>query len=214
MKELTAVKFRIILFVAIFAVAAATIGAFYLGYNHLKTVGEDTLKRQADAVASEGSISKFEKMKAELDSKKDVVQKLNSLRSANTLPQFDTEKSLRTIAEQLGLRVQNVTFVDSGGGGDASAAPTASTGTPPTTGTGATTGQPSTGGGTSSWGGSRNSRISFEFAGRISYEDYIRFLDAIETSTPKLRIESVNLPSGSSRGSIEAGTLTLEMATM
>lgn len=210
MKELTAVKFRIILYVAMFIVAAATIGGFFFGYNYLKTVGEDTLKRQADAVASEDSISTLQATQAELEKKADVTEKLNSLRSSNTLPQFDTEKSLRTIARQLGLQVRNITFVDGGSTGTTSGTPAASSGTPAAS-EGATA-APTTGGG--SWSGTRNSKISFEFAGNISYEDLIRFLDAIETSTPKLRVDGVNLPSGSSRGSINVGTLTLEMATM
>ena len=217
MKDMTAVKFRLVLFVSIFLVAAATIGLFYFGYNSLKSVGQDTLKRQAEAVASEGSISKFQKMRAELDSKSDVSDKLKALRSGNTLPQFDTEKSLRTIANQLGLQVRSISFVDGGGSAATPAAGSAAT-TPPAGNprapgqTGATQGAES--GSSSSWGGSRNSRISFEFAGNMSYEDFIRFLDAVETSAPKLRIESVSLPSGSSRSSINPGTLTLEMATM
>ena len=214
MKELSAVKFRIILYVALFVMTAAIVGAFFFGYRYLQTVGEDTKKRQVDAVASEDSISKLQSMKVELESKASVADKLASLRSTNTLPQFDTEKSLRTIAGQLGLSVSNVTFVDGGGSGGATSQGGATT---PTTGQAT----PQSGGGAAqaaqssgSWGGSRNSRISFEFSGSISYDNFIRFLEAIETATPKLRIESVSVPSGSSRSSIDPGTLTLEMATM
>lgn len=212
MKELSAVKFRIILYVALFVMTAAIVGAFLFGYRYLQTVGEDTKKRQVDAVASEDSISKLQSMKVELESKASVTDKLASLRSTNTLPQFDTEKSLRTIAGQLGLSVSNITFVDGGGGGAASqgATPAATQQTTSQTGTGSAQATQSSG----SWGGSRNSRISFEFSGSISYDNFIRFLEAIETATPKLRIESVNIPSGSSRSSVDPGTLTLEMATM
>lgn len=212
MKELSAVKFRIILYAITFIVAAGMVSAFVFGYRYLQTVGVDTKKRQADATASEDSIANLEQMRLELAKRADVTDKLNALRSSNTLPQFDTEKSLRTIARQLGLQVKSISFID-GGSTPASGSQQQS----PASGSSGASGAKGASQGaaaTGSWGGSRNSRISFEFSGAISYKDFLRFLDAIETATPKLRVESVNLPSGSNRSSVNPGTLVLEMATM
>lgn len=196
MKHLTldAVKFRLILIVLMTIVIVVMGSVFVFGYRFMQSVGEETAKRQADATASEDSINALKRLQVQLVALQGINEELGALRSSNSLPQFDTEKSLRTIAGQLGLGVRDISFIE---------ATTASTGTTGTTGTAA----PPTA------ASSSNSKISFQFDRSISYQELIQFLDAIETSTPKLTLEGVSLPSGSSRGSIEPGVLTLELAT-
>ena len=195
LSRITAVKFRLILVVLMSVVTALMLGLFFFGYQYMQTVGEETAKRQADATASEDSIGTLQRLQIQLAELEGINERLATLRSSNTLPQFDTERSLRTITSQLGLTVRDVAFIDS-----TSATPT--TGAPATTGPGATT--PAA---------TRSSKISFQFSRPLSYVELIRFLDAIETSTPKLTLEGISLPAGSTRGSIEPGTLTLELAT-
>ncbi len=196
MKTLNAIKFRLMLIVSMAILVLIIIGVFIFGYRYLQTVGEETAKRQADAAASEDSISNLKLLQIQLGKLEGLNEKLAGLRTASSLPQFDTEKSLRTIAAQLGLPIKDITFVDD----------TASeAATQPSSGTGTTKPSQATG---------KNSKISFQFERSLSYSELIRFLDAIETSTPKLTIKGVGLPSGSSRGSIDPGTLTLELATM
>lgn len=206
MKSITAVRFRIILSAALVIVAGLIIAAFILGYRHLQTVGQETVKRQADATASDNTVANLQRLRVELEQKSDVVEKLRHLKSGDSLPQFDTERSLRTIAGQIGLPVKEVNFInaeDPSGGGSSgatqsSSASAAASGTVPTS---------------AGWGGSRNARISFSFKRKISYSELINFLNAIETSTPKLRVEGVKIPGDSNRNSIDIGTLTLELAT-
>lgn len=198
MTSFSAVKFRLILAVSMVILVILITGAFIFGYRHMQTVGEETAKRQADATASEDSIGNLKRLQVQLGKLDGLNEKLANLRTNSTLPQFETEKSLRTIAAQLGLNVRSITFVDAASdtSSSSSKSSTSATKSPQMTAT------------------KKNSKISFQFERSLSYSELIRFLDAIETSTPKLTITGVGLPSGSSRGSIDPGTLTLELATM
>lgn len=217
MKKLNAATFRIILSVATVALVALIIGVFMIGYGQLKEVGEETSRHKADAAASEDTVTGLQRLQTELTNQSTVIEQLETLRVGGSLPQFSTEQSLRTIARQLDIGVTNITFVSapeptstpaatpaadtepSSRGDTEAASPGAGAPAAPTT--------------TPFWGGSRNSAISFEFSQDISYEQLIRFLHAVETSTPKLRLDGITIPADSTQNSINPGVLTLEIAT-
>ena len=189
-KTMTAVKFRLVLTILMVIVVILMVGLFLFGYRNMQSVSVETAKRQADAFASEDSVENLKRLQKNLAELDGVNEKLKNLRSSNTIPQFDTERSLRTIAGQLGLEVRNITFID--GGSSSTEGSTNTTTTP---------------------AAARSSKISFQFSRPISYIELIRFLDAIETSTPKLTLEGITIPVESTRNSIDPGTLTLELAT-
>ena len=189
-KSMTAVKFRLVLTILMVIVVILMVGLFLFGYRNMQSVSAETAKRQADASASEDSVENLKRLQRNLAELDGVNEKLQSLRSSNTIPQFDTERSLRTIADQLGLEIRNITFID--GGSSSTEGSTNTTTTP---------------------AAARSSKISFQFSRPISYIELIRFLDAIETSTPKLTLEGITIPVESTRNSIDPGTLTLELAT-
>ncbi len=189
-KTMTAVKFRLVLTILMVIVVILMVGLFLFGYRNMQSVSAETAKRQADASASEDSVENLKRLQRNLAELDGVNEKLQSLRSSNTIPQFDTERSLRTIADQLGLEIRNITFID--GGSSSTEGSTNTTTTP---------------------AAARSSKISFQFSRPISYIELIRFLDAIETSTPKLTLEGITIPVESTRNSIDPGTLTLELAT-
>ena len=191
-KSMTAVKFRLVLTILMIIVVILMAGLFLFGYRNMQSVSVETAKRQADASASEDSVENLKRLQKNLADLDGVSEKLQGLRSSNTIPQFDTERSLRTIADQLGLEVRNITFIDGDSGSTEGSTSTGTTTTPTTT---------------------RSSKISFQFSRPISYIELIRFLDAIETSTPKLTLEGITIPVDSTRNSIDPGTLTLELAT-
>lgn len=188
MKKLSAVAFRNILAILLLLAIALIVSVFIFGYRHLQSVEEDTRTRQAEATASNDTINRLQQLEIELEQRSEVIEKLKTLRSSNSLPQFDTEHSLRTITQQLGLPIRNVVFVSAEDGSPEAAAQ-------------------------ASWGGGPNSRVSFEFSRAVSYGELLRFLHAIETSTPKLRLHGLSLPAESNRNSINPGILILEMAT-
>lgn len=195
MKNMNASKFRIVLSILIFLCSSLAVGSFVLGYKTLLGVGEETARRQADAHASKDSVEQLQQLERELEKYSSVADDVDNIRTSNSLAQFDTEKSLRTIAHQLGLPIKTVIFVNANisGSGSSKTAPTATA--------------------TSNAWGSTNSKISFEFDRNLSLNELMRFYHAVENSTPKLRLDSINIPSGSNLDSIEAGTLTIEVAT-
>lgn len=191
-KHMTASLFRIIMSVTLVLVGAIVVGAFLFGYSYIQSVGEETSKRQADADASEDSLANLQTIRNTLSSKTDTIDKLNSLQSSSTFPQFDTERSLRTITRQLGLSVSNISFVNDDDGQAQAASDKTKT-------------SPAKAG--------RNSKISFELSSNISYYDLLRFLNAVETSTPKLKLSGLSAQAVSNGTSVETGPLTLEMGT-
>ena len=190
MKSITAVKFRLVLIVLMSLVVVLMIGLFLFGYRYMQSVSQETAKRQADASASEDSISTLKRLQVQLQTFDGLNEKLSTLRSSDTLPQFETERSLRAITTQLGLGIRNIEFVDN-------SAATESTGSTAPTATST----------------DRSSKVSFQFNRPLTYDELVHFLDAIETSIPKLTLQGITIPAGSTRNSIELGTLTIEMAT-
>ncbi|HMS92887.1 MAG TPA: hypothetical protein PKD28_00730 [Candidatus Saccharibacteria bacterium] len=190
LKSITAVKFRLVLIVLMSFVVILMIGLFFFGYRYMQSVSQETAKRQADASASEDSIGTLKRLQVQLKTLDGLSEKLSTLRSSDTLPQFETERSLRAITAQLGLGIRDVEFIDS-----SAATGSTDSATPAATST------------------DRSSKISFQFNRPLTYDELVHFLDAIETSIPKLTLQGVTIPTGSTRSSIELGTLTLEMAT-
>lgn len=205
-KHLNAVRFRIILSILMVISVTVIVGVFLVGYNYMQTVGETARERNAEATDSENTVNSLQNLKSELANQSETIERLDQLRTPNNLPQFDTEQNLRAIASKLGLGVKNVSFIS---GSSTEGSSTAGLSSGEASGSGAT----ASSGSSAFWGGTRNSRISFEFSRNLSYDEMIRFLHAIETTTPKMRLDGVSIPSGSSRGSIDLGTLTLEIAT-
>lgn len=210
MKKLTATTFRIVLSVLLVLLVALIVGAFLLGYKHLSTIGEATRTHQAEAAASEDTVTNLQRLRTEITNQSTAIKHLESLQTTDPLPQFSAEHSVRTIANQLGIGITNLSFVNdtesTGAGGGEAAATT----TPAEGGAAPAATTPS---GASGWGGPRSSSISFEFRHSISYNDLIRFLNALETSTPKLKLHGITIPAESTKDSIEPGTITLEIAT-
>ena len=90
MKSMNAVKFRLILSVLLSIAVILIAAAFIFGYRHLQSVGEDTRRRQADAIASEDSIGNLQRLQLQLSKLDGLTEQLSTLKSSSSLPQFDT----------------------------------------------------------------------------------------------------------------------------
>ena len=198
MNALTAVRFRLILSVLLVLTAALVVGGFLFGYQFIRDYAQEVGRRQADADASESTITSLVSLQRKLDSYQDIRPTISGLRSSNPLPQFDAERSVRAITGQLGISIENVTFIDAPGsstGTDASSQPAPS----PTTPVAAPV---------------KSGAITFTLAGPISYQRLLELLHALETSIPKLTVHGVTIPEGSTLGSVDPGTITIEIATI
>ena len=85
-KTMTAVKFRLVLTILMVIVVILMVGLFLFGYRNMQSVSAETAKRQADASASEDSVENLKRLQRNLAELDGVNEKLQSLRSSNTIP--------------------------------------------------------------------------------------------------------------------------------
>lgn len=197
-KELNPVTFRYILSGALSLAVIASVATFIVGYGYLKNVALETSKHQADAEASGTNLAGLEVLKKNLEGESETIKALESLTPSGSFLQFDTENSIRAIARQTNIRLKgDVNFVNS-------PPPTANSGTSPTQSASPNAGQRVT--------TKPNSRISFEIDGPIPYQDFINFLNAIETSTPKLQLTGLSLTTGDNGRTVQPSVITVELA--
>lgn len=196
-RKFSASSFRILLSIGLVVCVAGGAGLFVYGYTQIKTFSTEVSKRKADAKASDNTISSLEQLKAKLTSLDNTKTLLTSLTSTSDLPQFDAERNLRSIAQELNIPIKSVTFVDSGL--DTPAASSGSTSSSSNAAAGATS--------------KPGAKIAFEIAGPISYDALLNFLNAIELNMPKLQIQSIALPPDSTRSSVKPSQITLQLLT-
>lgn len=197
---LNARRFSILLWISIVLLVALAVGIFVFGYQELGKYATDISKKKADAVASQNSLANLQILEKRLEQLDGLKENLSSITAPSDLPQFQAEASLRAIAGFTGITIKQVTFINDAPSTAAGSKAAKSTVTPTATAT------PGSGSST------KTTKISFELAQPISYAQLITFLNAVETSAPKLQIVSVSLPGDASKSRIELGQLTLEMA--
>lgn len=192
---LTAVKLRILLALLLVVQLAIGVGIFLYGHGQLVTFAGEVSNKRADAEASSDSLSSLQNLQTQLHQYDDLTPLLQNLKAEDDLPQFRAVADLQNITRRYGIGIDNIAFADD--------APDAAGGATPEAGGE----QPAT----PAASGSRHVSITFDITGSISYTTFLNFLNAIENNTPKLQINSISLPDGSTRNSIEPGQLTLKL---
>jgi hypothetical protein len=180
-KSLTAVNFRYILAAIMVAIATMMAAIFWFGYTSIQATSIDVGRRQADADASKNTLDNLRRLETRLTELADIPLKAQQLRSSSQFAQFEAERIVRRIANELSLPIDTISFYSS----DAQKGPASATG----------------------------AQISFTLSGGIRYHKFIQLLDALERNTPKLTVNSISIPSGTNRNSINPGTLIITMAT-
>lgn len=190
-KGLTASTLRILLGIALFLLAAGAIAIFLLGHSYLSEQADEVSQARAEAEASSDALNQVQALERELNELSTMPELLDDLTVASELPQFTAVQALRDISSRHGISIESFNF-----GNTEEAASSSTTGDGAAA---ATTGQ-------------NGVQIYFN-AGTVSYQQLISFLNDVEQNTPKLQIESISLPQGSTRSSIELGQLTLTLYT-
>lgn len=184
-RTLTARSFRIVLSLILVVQLAAGLALFAYSRGQLLTLAEEVSRKRVDADASANTLSHLQTLQQQLDRFEDVPTLTQGLRATSDLPQFQAVNDITNIANHFGISVANINFTDSSGGAGSSEAGAAASG--------------------------NSVAVTFELGSPISYETLINFLNAVETNTPKLQLEGIALPQGSSRSSINPGSLTLRL---
>ncbi|MEP7204865.1 MAG: hypothetical protein ABI716_01580 [Candidatus Saccharibacteria bacterium] len=186
----TSVKLRSLLIVIAIILLVLSVGGFYFGQDWLRTFAGTVSQKIADSQASGTDVQSFKKLQADLEARKAIIAKANSIVASSQNYQDQTIRDLTKYANYANISITNYDF--------AQAATTAATPTSPAQ--SAATG---------------SSSVTISIASPISYTKLMKFMSAIESNTPKMQISSVNLgraPDGNS-DSVKTDKLTIEVYT-
>ncbi len=202
-RQMTPRAFRVVLTLALFLLLGASVGIFAFGYTQISSMADEVSRKQADADASADSLSSLQLLQSRLTQYKDIPAMLDALTAKGELPQFTAVNTLQTISGRYGIPISNISFAETPAAG--------ATPTPTPT----ATAQPTpTQGSTPAPAASLSTvQVSFQIEKAIPFMTYLNFLHAIENASPKMQIESVSLPSGSSRDSVIPGQLIVKLYT-
>ena len=181
---LNASSFRAILGVSLVLIIVVASLGFTYSYQLLEKYADDIARKKVDASASDKTIASLQKVQGTIEQNQGLIDKIDTLRSNDTFPEFVIDKELRAIAKRNDINVSSYTLGasqgDAGGSGDST-----------------TTQQPSVAAPTS---GGDTVTMTINIASIPSYKKYLQFLYDIEQNVPKMRIKGVgvNKSSGAS----------------
>lgn len=187
--QMTAIKLRAILSVAVVIIIALSIVGFYFGQNWLRTLAVSVSHTVADSQASGNDVQSLKKLQENLLTRQDIINKANSIIASSESYQNQTIMDLDKYASDAGIAISNYNF----------AQPT----TPAAT---TTTGQPAVSGLTS---------VTVTVASPLSYTKLMKFMTSIENNLPKMQISSINLGRvpDSDSDTVRTDQLTIEVYT-
>jgi len=181
---LNASSFRAILGVSLVLIIVVASLGFTYSYQLLEKYADDIARKKVDASASDKTIASLQKVQGTIEQNQGLIDKIDTLRSNDTFPEFVIDKELRAIAKRNDINVSSYTLGTSQGNAGGSGDPT-------------TTQQPSVAAPTS---GGDTVTMTINIASIPSYKKYLQFLYDIEQNVPKMRIKGVgvNKSSGAS----------------
>lgn len=206
-RQMTPRAFRILLTLALFLLLGTSVGIFAFGYTQISSMADEVSRKQADADASADSLSSLQLLQSRLTQYRDVPAILESLTAKGELPQFTAVNTLQTISGRYGIPISNISFAETPSAAGTAQAPAPAATQPPVP------TQGSAPAATTSTASLSTVQVSFQIERAITFTTYLNFLHAIENASPKMQIESVSLPSGSSRGSVIPGQLIVKLYT-
>ncbi len=190
--KLTAVSFRLILSVLLCMIAAIIIAAALIGTSKLKDFSTEVSQAASDAKASQNSIQILQKIKQDLDSKKDVVDRAASIVADSKGYQYQDQiiKDLNGYAAASGLTITNFSFIT----------PATTAGKPiPTTGASAA---PS---------GVKATSASITLKTPVDYIKLMQFIHSIEQNLTKMQLSRLTLSKGTASNEISTDILEIQV---
>lgn len=203
-KQMTATTLRIILSVAIFLIAGASVGGFALLTGSLKEYAAEVSKTNGEARASETNIQTLQRTQAELDKYKETAKRTQSIVAESASYQYQDQitRDLNGYAEQAGLSITGFTF-DTASTGSA----TPATGSTPAAGGGASAAKPQ-----AAPSGVKSKTVTIQLESSVSYRSLLTFMNMIEQNLTKMQIAKVTLTKASDNSQNVTGqTLAIEV---
>lgn len=175
---LNASSFRAILSVSLVLIVVVASLGFAYAYQLLEKYADDIAHKKVDASASDKTIASLQKVQQTIEQNQGLIDKIDTLRSNDTFPEFVIDKELRAIAKRNDIKVSSYTLGTSQDGATGGT-------TQPTPGQQPTVTAPISGGDTVT--------MTISFASVPSYKKYLQFLYDIEQNVPKMRIKGVGV---------------------
>lgn len=176
---LTATSLRLILSISLLVIAGLGILLFSLSQRTLKNVAIDVSHTVADADASQNNLQNLQRLKNNLASKHDIVQRAESIVAESRSYEYQNQiiNDLNDYAARAGLSIVNIDFT---GGETGTAAPTTTPGAAPAA--------PST-----TVNGVKSTFVSIALKNPVDYTGVLRFLQSVEQNLTKMQIANVGL---------------------
>lgn len=189
---LTATSLRPILAITLILIIAAGVAGFLYVNQQLSTFATEVGKREADAAASEDSVSVLRSVETQLEAFDSSIDNAANLTIKTQLPQFQAVEAIQQLADRAQITPRSITF-----GG-------ATTGTTE----GPVAGQP-TGPVTSA----NSIDVTVQLPETMPIEQYLQFLALTENTTPKMQVKDINLTGSETRGTVTGGQLIITVYT-
>lgn len=204
MKELTPVKLRLILSIALLLLAIIGTGLFMFGYGKLGEFAAQAQQTATDASASNSSLQDLIATKKTLEQNSDAIDRAEKLVAESKLYSYQDQiiTDINQFAAEAGLSISNINFTE---------ATTATTAAPattpaPTEGTPATAGAPPA--------GIKSMTATVALKNPTDYSKILSFLNLIEQSLFRMQVSQVGLSKASAdagSNQVTSDTLTIEV---
>lgn len=205
-RGLTARSFRIILVLLLLAELGLCIGVFIYSQTYLGNMATEVSQKRAAALASDDNLSNLMKLEQSLKEYSPLSTTIDSLYASGELPQFAAVESIKEIASRFDIPISEITLTE-----DTSSSSPTPVGVAPSAAPEGSTPTPETAPAQQATSGAKYIGISFQIAKSIPFENYIRFLNATELTTPKMQIDSVTMRENVSSTSITPGNVQIKV---
>ena len=194
---LTAVRLRLILLIAIVVIVIAAVVLMQFARGLLNTTAKEVSEASAEAVASQNEIDQLQRMERQLSENETAVERAASIVAESKSYQYQNQivRDLNKFARQSGVSIVGIDFSTSTTGSSSSSP---STGTP-------SAAQPAP------TAGLKAVSATITLDSPINYNNYLRFINAIEQNLTKMQLQRIGL-SATDKG-VTSEALTVQVYT-
>ncbi|MEO5950506.1 MAG: hypothetical protein ABIQ04_03595 [Candidatus Saccharimonadales bacterium] len=188
--KLTAVSFRLLLSILMFVTMSIIIAVVFFGNSQLKEYAAQVSQVTSDADASRNSLQTLQKVKQELDSQKDIVDRAASIVADSKGYQYQDQiiKDLNGYAAASGITITDFSFT-----------------------TAATTPSAATPAGAPAPAGVKSTSASITLKTPINYVSLLQFIHSIEQNLTKMQISRISLSKGEKNDEIRTDGLEIQV---
>lgn len=199
--SLNAVSLRIILSVTLFLIAGILVAVLWFSNDILKKSAAEVSQVTSDAGASQSSVQTLQKIKQELESKKDIIAKASSIVADSQGYKYQDQiiKDLNGYAAASGIVITNFTFTTAAAPAAAAPAAPAAGGA---TGAAVTPAAPS---------GVKSTSASISLKSPVKYVNLLQFIHSIEQNLTKMQIARITLSKGTTHDDVSTDALEIQV---